>query len=109
MNADSYIERVTDELSAGYFMHSKGSIYVVNYVAICSETKRLRVVYSEVKPDGFSVPGVPSWDRPYEMWNEPVTAASGHVVPRFERILSRHDCSSDTVIAEMRTVRGLDT
>lgn len=83
---NGYIERATDELSAGYFMHAKGGIYVVNHVAICSETKGLRVIYSEVKTDGFRVPGVPSWDRPYEMWNEPVRAASGHIVPRFERI-----------------------
>ena len=75
-----------DALSAGYFMHAKGGLYVVNHVAVCSETKELRVVYSEVKPDGFRVPGVPSWDRPYSMWNELVEAPSGRVVPRFERI-----------------------
>ena len=75
-----------DRLRTGYWMHAKGGVYVVNHVAACSETKELRVVYSEVREDGFRVPRAPVWDRPYSMWHELVEAPSGLVVPRFERI-----------------------
>lgn len=100
---NAYIARATDELSAGYFMHAKGGVYVVNQVAICSETKGLRVMYSEVREDGFRVPGVPSWDRPYEMWNEEVEAASGLRVPRFERIQG-----GPGNVSAMRAARGVE-
>lgn len=80
------LEVAADDLAAGYWMHAKGGVYVVNHVAVCSETKELRVVYSEVREDGFRVPKVPSWDRPYSMWHELVEAPGGTIVPRFERI-----------------------
>lgn len=49
------------------YRHYKGAVYEVTGLSVCSETKAARVLYREANS-----PYHHQWDRPLDMWFEPV-------------------------------------
>jgi len=68
----------TDINSGDHFIHYKGGIYVVDFVAKHSETEEPLVIYREKLGDRTR------WARPLSMWLEPVLK-NGEMVPRFRK------------------------
>ncbi|WP_432698650.1 DUF1653 domain-containing protein [Marinobacterium sp. YM272] len=68
------------QLSPGIYRHYKGKDYEVIGVARHSETEEWMVVYRTLYGD-YGL-----WVRPFDMFTEKVTLASGEQVARFERV-----------------------